>query len=132
MTDKEIEALMTVEHMGTQLPQVWFRRADVLRIVKAALATNAKCQTCNDNGVIGGPSYSDPGEGGEPCPDCTLPAPTARMIDAARAVVAQFDAHEARCGPVRDRFKHPSTGLMVDNAVTIDVVKLRTLSAALN
>ncbi len=28
------------------------------------------CETCNDYGVIGGPSFYDPGEGGQPCPDC--------------------------------------------------------------
>lgn len=31
------------------------------------------CATCNDWGMIGGPSFSDPGEGGEPCPDCSAP-----------------------------------------------------------
>ena len=36
-----------------------------------------KCATCNDNGLIGGPSYHDPGEGGIPCPDCgVMPWPT--------------------------------------------------------
>lgn len=30
-----------------------------------------QCATCNDNGMIGGPSYYEPGEGGEPCPDCS-------------------------------------------------------------
>ncbi|WP_053284510.1 hypothetical protein [Comamonas testosteroni] len=29
-----------------------------------------KCETCNDHGMIGGPSFYDPGEGGQPCPDC--------------------------------------------------------------
>ena len=29
-----------------------------------------KCGTCNGHGMIGGPSFQDPGEGGEPCPDC--------------------------------------------------------------
>jgi hypothetical protein len=28
------------------------------------------CQTCNGTGMIGGPSYYAPDEGGEPCPDC--------------------------------------------------------------
>lgn len=32
---------------------------------------NAKCATCNDQGMIGGPSYYAPDEGGAPCPDCT-------------------------------------------------------------
>jgi len=38
-----------------------------------ALPQPLPCATCNDNGIIGGPSYSDPGEGGVPCPDCTTP-----------------------------------------------------------
>ena len=29
------------------------------------------CDTCNDNGMIGGPSFYAPDEGGEPCPDCS-------------------------------------------------------------
>ncbi|WP_272970417.1 hypothetical protein [Comamonas terrigena] len=29
------------------------------------------CTTCNGYGLIGGPSFQDPGEGGVPCPDCT-------------------------------------------------------------
>lgn len=28
------------------------------------------CETCSDHGMIGGPSFYDPGEGGQPCPDC--------------------------------------------------------------
>lgn len=28
------------------------------------------CETCNDHGIIGGPSFYDPGEGSQPCPDC--------------------------------------------------------------
>ena len=39
-----------------------------------APAPAAKCETCNDNGLIGGPSFYDPGEGGVPCPDCSAPA----------------------------------------------------------
>ncbi|MET3232212.1 UNVERIFIED_ORG: hypothetical protein ABIC54_004417 [Burkholderia sp. 1263] len=30
----------------------------------------AVCSTCNGHGMIGGPSYYSPDEGGEPCPDC--------------------------------------------------------------
>jgi hypothetical protein len=29
------------------------------------------CATCNGNGMIGGPSYYAPDEGGDPCPDCS-------------------------------------------------------------
>lgn len=28
------------------------------------------CETCNGNGMIGGPCYREPDEGGVPCPDC--------------------------------------------------------------
>jgi hypothetical protein len=28
------------------------------------------CKTCNGHGMIGGPSYYAPDEGGDPCPDC--------------------------------------------------------------
>jgi hypothetical protein len=31
------------------------------------------CATCNGYGMIGGPSYYAPDEGGEPCPDCAAP-----------------------------------------------------------
>lgn len=42
----------------------------------------AHCQTCNDNGMIGGPSYSQPDEGGEPCPDCSEAGVRDRLRDA--------------------------------------------------
>lgn len=29
-----------------------------------------ECETCNGHGMIGGPSFYDPGEGGVECPDC--------------------------------------------------------------
>ena len=35
-----------------------------------------KCSTCDDNGMIGGPSFYDPGEGGVPCPDCAATGET--------------------------------------------------------
>ncbi len=34
----------------------------------------AQCQTCNGHGLIGGPSYAQPDEGGVPCPDCSQAA----------------------------------------------------------
>lgn len=40
-------------------------------VLTAAPPQPAHCQTCNDNGMIGGPSYAQPDEGGEPCPDCS-------------------------------------------------------------
>jgi len=35
-----------------------------------AILPPGPCETCGGTGWIGGPSYYDPGEGGEPCPDC--------------------------------------------------------------
>lgn len=51
-------------------------REDVLRAL-AQPAESAPCATCNGHGMIGGPSYQDPGEGGVPCPDCAQPAESA-------------------------------------------------------
>lgn len=39
-----------------------------------------ECATCNDNGLIGGPSYHAPDDGGVPCPDCTPPAEDGRIL----------------------------------------------------
>ncbi|MFM0141797.1 hypothetical protein [Paraburkholderia sp. RL18-085-BIA-A] len=40
--------------------------------VRAASPQPAVCATCKGRGMIGGPSYYAPDEGGEPCPDCTI------------------------------------------------------------
>ncbi|MBY4733959.1 hypothetical protein K6V90_25805 [Cupriavidus pauculus] len=50
-----------------------------------------KCASCNDNGMIGGPSYYAPDEGGVPCPDCAAPADAASeaMSQAVRDVLAE-------------------------------------------
>ena len=42
--------------------------------------TKQVCDMCGGSGWIGGPSYYDPGEGGEPCPDCN-PMPEAQTPD---------------------------------------------------
>jgi hypothetical protein len=44
--------------------------ADHSRDVTKLTAEQPKCQTCNGHGMIGGPSYYQPDEGGERCPDC--------------------------------------------------------------
>lgn len=47
-------------------------------LIEAAEALEcAVCRTCNGHGMIGGPSYYSPDEGGEPCPDCS-PQPKER------------------------------------------------------
>ena len=43
---------------------------DELRAEALDAAIDSVCQTCNGYGMIGGPSYYAPDEGGEPCPDC--------------------------------------------------------------
>lgn len=45
----------------------------VLHKLRAKKSAQAVCETCNDNGMIGGPSYYAPDEGGDPCPDCAQP-----------------------------------------------------------
>lgn len=54
----------------------WDDRAGVIRDVNAAIEVvkGGQCQTCNGHGMVGGPSFREPDEGGEPCPDCQQPA----------------------------------------------------------
>lgn len=37
---------------------------------RVAALESRVCRTCDGHGMIGGPSYSQPDEGGEPCPEC--------------------------------------------------------------
>ncbi len=41
------------------------------------------CATCNDNGMIGGPSFYAPDEGGVPCPDCSATDDAPAVVDEA-------------------------------------------------
>lgn len=54
------------------------------------------CQTCNGHGMIGGPSFYAPDEGGVPCPDCATPpsAATPEPSDAERAHMVLRAARE--------------------------------------
>jgi hypothetical protein len=36
-----------------------------------AIDTAMRCLSCGGSGWLGGPSFYEPGEGGEPCPDCS-------------------------------------------------------------
>lgn len=36
------------------------------------LSTPWVCKTCKGRGMVGGPSFYQPDEGGVECPDCTL------------------------------------------------------------
>ena len=61
--------------------------ADLDRALAAPTApTEPRCQTCNNHGMIGGPSFYAPDEGGVPCPDCATPpsAATPEPSDAER------------------------------------------------
>lgn len=66
--------------------QALVAKADVTAVVVAVAEeqrsmvvepSGSTCPTCNDNGMIGGPSFYAPDEGGEPCPDCQQSATAA-------------------------------------------------------
>lgn len=50
------------------------------------------CETCNGNGMIGGPSYYQPDEGGVPCPDCAAPRPVPVAIPTSERLPTEVDA----------------------------------------
>ncbi|WP_060148938.1 hypothetical protein [Burkholderia ubonensis] len=71
---------------------------DALEEARAAASPAAEaveCRTCNDRGMIGGPSYYAPDEGGEPCPDCAAPQPA--QADAPDAIPDECAASGASC-----------------------------------
>lgn len=49
--------------------------AEVVPVYAGHLPAQPVCVTCNGHGMIGGPSYREPDEGGVPCPDCTPAQP---------------------------------------------------------
>lgn len=70
------------------------RAQDILE-ARAASPQTAICATCNGHGMIGGPSYREPDEGGVPCPDCataTQPAQARVLIqEAVRSLSIRAD-----------------------------------------
>jgi hypothetical protein len=46
------------------------------------------CSTCNGTGMIGGPSFYAPDEGGERCPDCNAPASPVASVLSEDAILA--------------------------------------------
>jgi hypothetical protein len=55
------------------------------------------CQTCNGTGMIGGPSYYAPDEGGEPCPDCAaIAAGGAQEVDVFEWLETELSAISCR------------------------------------
>ena len=71
-----------------------------------------ECKTCDGHGMIGGPSYSQPDEGGEPCPDCTgmiRPATKAFILRKQAEAVEDFSFHlfvECQAGSNEDSDAH--------------------------
>lgn len=61
-------------------------RADMewVRADKAAVS-HPVCETCKGSGMIGGPSFYAPDEGGVPCPDCAFPSPDREQAGEAQA-----------------------------------------------
>ena len=54
------------------------RVGEIADAVMAVLTTRKLvCETCSGWGMIGGPSFYAPDEGGEPCPDCSASQPVA-------------------------------------------------------
>jgi hypothetical protein len=56
----------------------WIIPHDKAVEVLNAAALHKVCPTCNDSGLVGGPTYYQPDHGGDPCPDCSpsqVPAP---------------------------------------------------------
>lgn len=74
--------------------------------------SDPECPTCNDIGIIGGPSYAMPDEGGEPCPDCNSversidkilgEVSERRLADGSEPVTVKF-AEEADVAATADR-----------------------------
>lgn len=69
-----------------------------------AITPTPVCATCNGHGMIGGPSYSQPDEGGEPCPDCNATATdeeTAELlgVDQRQAIRIAIDLADANGYP---------------------------------
>lgn len=56
-------------------------------LAQAAPPAAPTCATCNGHGMIGGPSYYAPDEGGVPCPDCAPPAAPVQTNDASVAAI---------------------------------------------
>ncbi|MBU66411.1 MAG: hypothetical protein CL858_13310 [Cupriavidus sp.] len=82
LTDEQILAIGRKHFRAGHDPKAEPAFVAAVRECLAAPAPQApKCGTCNDNGMIGGPSYYAPDEGGVPCPDCATPAAAASEAD---------------------------------------------------
>lgn len=65
---EEIEGPDGLAQVASQ--QYWDKFVEARDKAQAAFVKIKVCETCNGNGLIGGPSFYAPDEGGQPCPDC--------------------------------------------------------------
>jgi hypothetical protein len=83
MTQDELDAwdeeTLFAKDWFTQWPQALRLEGSEVPTLWQPMPTDP-CATCNGHGMIGGPSFYAPDEGGEPCPDCSPPAPTSHPI----------------------------------------------------
>jgi hypothetical protein len=92
---------------------------------EAAPQAGAPCSTCNDRGMIGGPSYYSPDEGGVPCPDCSA-APQGAMSDEQRkALLAVLE-----CADTSERHRTNQAWLNLREAIDAARALLAEQSAA--
>ena len=84
----EIRYLAGLHHTESTEP-------DREQVGEAQATAQAVCQTCNGNGVIGGPSYYAPDEGGERCPDC---CDTPSYCSSVRRCTAKDASPSRECG----------------------------------
>ncbi|WP_233154808.1 dATP/dGTP pyrophosphohydrolase domain-containing protein [Candidimonas nitroreducens] len=67
-----------------------------------ALKSRPACQTCGGSGWIGGPSYYQPDEGGEPCPDCAQGREGAEQMVPYASAKHWHDLYRAECRKRQD------------------------------
>ena len=83
--DRKSDIAAELAHRDIQIDQLQARIAELEARI---------CRTCDGHGMIGGPSYSQPDEGGEPCPDCDafILRKQAEAVQASRQAVSVPDA----------------------------------------
>jgi hypothetical protein len=98
---------------------------------RAASPQPAVCATCNGHGMIGGPSYYAPDEGGEPCPDCNIAQPveqtralTEDAGDAARYRLLRRGQHWSVINGIGDTLR----GEDLDDAIDAAMIAARPAS----
>lgn len=75
---------MTSEYAGKNLSAERAALTAAIESLSRQGGGSKVCETCNGHGMIGGPSFREPDEGGVPCPDCTRASEAGDSVDAAR------------------------------------------------